>query len=34
MQINANSRENSCEQFTNFSSETNNQHFSSGDLKF
>ena len=34
MQIKENSRENSCEQFTKFSIETNNQHFSSGDLKF
>jgi hypothetical protein len=34
MQIKENYRENSCEQFTKFSSETNNQHFSSGDLKF
>ena len=34
MQIKENYRENSCEQFKKFSIETNNQHFSSGDLKF
>ena len=34
MQIKENSRENIWEQFTKFSIETNNQHFSSGDLKF
>ena len=34
MQIKENPRENSCEQFTNFSRETNTQHFSCGVLKF
>ena len=34
MQIKENYCENIWEQFTKFSSETNNQYFSSGDLKF